>query len=132
MLLGQLLHASGIDSIILERKDRPYVLARIRAGVLEQGTVGLLEKVGVATRLHREGLIHDGIEIAFGGAPTDPAGAVFDAQTLRRMQNAGLDPDAYLANNDATAFFEATGDLLTTGPTLTNVNDVRVILIDPT
>jgi hydroxypyruvate reductase len=66
-----------------------------------------------------------------GGAPTDPAGAFFDAQTLRRTQDAGLDPDAYLANNDATAFFEATGDLLTTGPTLTNVNDVRVILIDP-
>jgi p-hydroxybenzoate 3-monooxygenase len=63
-----LLHAHGIDSIIVERKDRPYVLARIRAGVLEQGTVELLESVGVAGRLHREGLIHDGVEIAFGGA----------------------------------------------------------------
>ncbi len=67
MLLGQLLHANGIESIIVERKDRAYVLARIRAGVLEQGTVALLESVGVAARLHREGLIHDGIEIAFGG-----------------------------------------------------------------
>jgi glycerate 2-kinase len=66
-----------------------------------------------------------------GGSPTDPAGAFFDAVTLRRMQSTGLDPDAYLANNDATAFFEATGDLLTTGPTLTNVNDIRVILVDP-
>ncbi len=47
------------------------------------------------------------------------------------MASAGLDPDAYLAGNDATAFFEQTSDLLTTGPTLTNVNDVRVILIDP-
>jgi p-hydroxybenzoate 3-monooxygenase len=68
LLLGQLLHSHGIESIIVERKDRAYVLARIRAGVLEQGTVSLLESVGVATRLHREGLIHDGIEIAFGGA----------------------------------------------------------------
>jgi p-hydroxybenzoate 3-monooxygenase len=68
LLLGQLLHAAGISSIILERKDRAYVLARIRAGVLEQGTVTLLESVGVAARLHREGLVHDGIEIAFGGA----------------------------------------------------------------
>lgn len=67
LLLGQLLHTYGIDNVILERKDRDYVLARIRAGVLEQGTVGLLEEVGVTTRLHREGLIHDGVELAFGG-----------------------------------------------------------------
>ncbi|MEZ0221212.1 MAG: FAD-dependent monooxygenase, partial [Tardiphaga sp.] len=63
MLLGQLLHAYGIDNVILERKDRDYVLARIRAGVLEQGTVGLLEKLGITERLHHEGLIHDGIEL---------------------------------------------------------------------
>ena len=68
LLLGQLLHTHGIDNVILERKDRDYVLARIRAGVLEQGTVNLLDEVGVAARLHREGLIHDGIEVAFGGA----------------------------------------------------------------
>src|SRR5713226_1643606 len=68
MLLGQLLHRYGIDNVILERKDRDYVLARIRAGVLEQGTVDLLDEVGAGARLHREGLIHDGIELAFGGA----------------------------------------------------------------
>lgn len=67
MLLGQLLHSYGIDNIILERKDRDYVLARIRAGVLEQGTVGLLEGLGITERLHQEGLIHDGIELLFGG-----------------------------------------------------------------
>jgi p-hydroxybenzoate 3-monooxygenase len=67
LLLGQLLHKYGVENIILERKDQDYVLARIRAGVLEQGTVDLLEEVGVAERLHREGLIHDGIELAFGG-----------------------------------------------------------------
>lgn len=68
MLLGQLLHSYGIDNVILERKDRDYVLARIRAGVLEQGTVSLLEKLGITERLHHEGLIHDGIELLFGGA----------------------------------------------------------------
>ncbi len=68
LLLGQLLHTHGIDAVILERKDRDYVLARIRAGVLEQGTVRLLEQVGVAERLHREGLVHNGIELAFAGA----------------------------------------------------------------
>jgi p-hydroxybenzoate 3-monooxygenase len=67
LLLGQLLHAYGIDNVILERKDREYVLARIRAGVLEQGTVDQLDQLGIAARLHSEGLIHDGVEFAFGG-----------------------------------------------------------------
>lgn len=65
------------------------------------------------------------------GAPTDPAGAMIDATTLRRARSAGLDAAAMLANNDSTGFFEGIGDLLTPGPTLTNVNDCRVILIDP-
>jgi glycerate 2-kinase len=64
------------------------------------------------------------------GSATDPAGAVIDHATFTRMKSLGLDPKAYLANNDASAFFEATGDLLLTGPTLTNVNDVRVILVE--
>jgi hydroxypyruvate reductase len=64
------------------------------------------------------------------GSATDPAGAVIDKTTFARMKSLGLDAGAYLANNDATAFFTATGDLLLTGPTLTNVNDVRVILVD--
>jgi p-hydroxybenzoate 3-monooxygenase len=68
LLLGQLLHTCGIDNIILERRDRAYVLARIRAGVLEQGTVDLLDELGVAARLHREGLVHGGIELAFAGS----------------------------------------------------------------
>ena len=68
LLLGQLLHHYGIDNVIFERKDRDYILGRIRAGVLEQGTVGLLDEVGVSARLHDEGLVHHGIELAFGGA----------------------------------------------------------------
>ena len=69
---------------------------------------------------------------ADGGAghPTDPAGALIDATTFAKMKAQGLQPQAYLDNNDATAFFEATGDLLLPGPTLTNVNDIRVILVD--
>lgn len=66
LLLGQLLHQAGIDSVILERKSRDYVLARIRAGVLEQGTVGLLDAVGAGGRLHAEGLPHDGFDLLFG------------------------------------------------------------------
>jgi len=64
------------------------------------------------------------------GSASDPAGAVIDQHTFAKMKSLGLDAKACLANNDATAFFAATGDLLLTGPTLTNVNDVRVILVE--
>jgi len=64
LLLGQLLHRAGIDAVILEQRTPGYVLGRIRAGVLEQGTVNVLELAGVATRLHAEALTHGGVEIA--------------------------------------------------------------------
>ena len=64
------------------------------------------------------------------GSATDPAGAMIDQITFAKMKSLGLDAGAYLANNDATSFFEKTGDLVLTGPTLTNVNDIRVILVD--
>jgi p-hydroxybenzoate 3-monooxygenase len=68
LLLGQLLHAYGIDNVILERQTPDYVLGRIRAGLLEEGTVALLDEVGAGGRAHREGLVHHGVELAFGGA----------------------------------------------------------------
>jgi len=64
------------------------------------------------------------------GSASDPAGALIDAATFAKMKAQKLDARATLDNNDATAFFTATGDLLQTGPTLTNVNDIRVILVD--
>jgi hydroxypyruvate reductase len=64
------------------------------------------------------------------GSASDPAGAIIDQTTFEKMKSLGLDPKTYLDNNDATAFLTATGDLLLTGPTLTNVNDIRVILVD--
>lgn len=67
LLLGQLLHRAGVDTIILEQRSKEYVLGRIRAGVLEQGAVGLLQEAGCGSRMQREGLVHEGIEIAFGG-----------------------------------------------------------------
>jgi p-hydroxybenzoate 3-monooxygenase len=67
LLLGQLLHAAGIDNVILELRSAEYVLGRIRAGVLEQTTVALLERAGVAQRLHAEGHLHHGTELAFDG-----------------------------------------------------------------
>lgn len=67
LLLSQILHLAGIDSVILERQSRDYVLGRIRAGVLEQGLVDQLRKAGVGSRLDREGDVHEGIGLAFGG-----------------------------------------------------------------
>ncbi|HLQ03135.1 MAG TPA: FAD-dependent monooxygenase, partial [Burkholderiales bacterium] len=67
LLLGQLLHLAGIDAIILERRSKDYVLGRIRAGLLEQGTVDLLDRAGVGKRLHAQGLVHGGLDLCFGG-----------------------------------------------------------------
>jgi p-hydroxybenzoate 3-monooxygenase len=67
LLLAHLLHLRGIESVVLEARSREYVEARVRAGVLEQTTVDLLDSAGVAERLHREGLVHRGLELRFDG-----------------------------------------------------------------
>ena len=67
LLLSHLLHLEGIDSVIVEARSRQYVEERVRAGVLEQGTVDLLHETGLGDRLRREGLIHHGIELRFDG-----------------------------------------------------------------
>jgi p-hydroxybenzoate 3-monooxygenase len=67
LLLGQLLHGYGIDNVILERQTPDYVLGRIRAGLLEEGTVDLLDEAGAGARARNEGLVHHGLELAFSG-----------------------------------------------------------------
>jgi p-hydroxybenzoate 3-monooxygenase len=67
LVLSHLLAREGIESVVLENRSRDYVEQRVRAGVLEQGTVDLLTELGLADRLHREGLIHHGIELRFDG-----------------------------------------------------------------
>ena len=67
LVLSHLLHRAGIESIIVENCTREYVEGRIRAGVLEQGTVDVINSAGVGARMQREGLIHEGIEIRFHG-----------------------------------------------------------------
>ncbi len=66
LLLSQLLHKKGIDSVVLERKTRDYVLGRIRAGILEQGFVDLMHEAGVGARMDRESFIHDGTVVSYG------------------------------------------------------------------
>jgi p-hydroxybenzoate 3-monooxygenase len=68
LLLGQLLSRAGIDNVILDRASRAHILERVRAGLLEEGTVGLIEQCGGASRLHAEALTHDGISLAFDGS----------------------------------------------------------------
>src|SRR5690606_1064801 len=66
LLLGHLLRAEGIDCLVLERRTPDYVLSRIRAGVLETITAGLMERLGLDRRMKAEGLVHDGFNIANG------------------------------------------------------------------
>ena len=67
LLLGQLLHKAGIDAIILERQSGDYVLGRIRAGILEQVCIDLMDEAGVGARMHKEGLVHGGIGMLYNG-----------------------------------------------------------------
>lgn len=67
LLLGQLLHRQGIDTVIIEARSPEYVLGRIRAGVLEQGTVDLLREAGVSARMDQEGQVHEGVAFSFAG-----------------------------------------------------------------
>lgn len=67
LLLGQLLTAAGIDNVILDRVSKDYILGRVRAGVLEEGTVGLMDRANSGARMHADGLLHDGFSLAFDG-----------------------------------------------------------------
>src|SRR5947209_6354804 len=67
LLLSHLLHLHGIESMVLEARSREYVEQRIRAGVLEQGTVDLLNRSGLGDRMRREGLLHSGVTLRFAG-----------------------------------------------------------------
>src|SRR5262249_40785851 len=67
LVLSHLLRRAGIESVVLENRTRAYVEQRVRAGVLEQGTVELLDRLGLSERLHREGLVHHGVLLTFGG-----------------------------------------------------------------
>src|SRR5215213_5043243 len=67
LMLGRLLELRGIESVILETRDREYVQQRVRAGVLEQATMDLMDEVGLGARMHAEGLVHHGVVLRFGG-----------------------------------------------------------------
>jgi p-hydroxybenzoate 3-monooxygenase len=67
LMLGRLLELRGIETVVIERRDRDYVQQRVRAGVLEQATMDLMDEVGLGERMHAEGLVHEGVELRFDG-----------------------------------------------------------------
>jgi len=67
LFLGQILSRAGIETLVIEQRSKEYVLGRIRAGVMEQGTVDLLDEIGAGGRMHQQGLVHGGIELCFDG-----------------------------------------------------------------
>ncbi len=109
LLLGQLLCRAGIDNILVELRSQDYVLARIRAGVLESGTVALLERAGVAARLRAEGLVHAGFDLAFGGRRLriDLEGLTAKSVTVYGQTEVTRDLMDARAAAGAPAFYEA-------------------------
>jgi len=93
------------------------------------GTVALAAALLSASALPALAADTDGTDGGVGDA-SDPAGALLDGQTVARAKALGLDPAAFLADNNSTTFFAALGDLLMSGPTYTNVNDFRAIVVD--
>jgi p-hydroxybenzoate 3-monooxygenase len=122
LLLSFLLRRDGIESVILENRSRQYVEERVRAGLLEQGTVDLLTELGLADRLHREGLVHHGLALRFGGVShriplTDLTGKVVTIYGQNEIMKDLI--DARLALGEPLHFeAEAVGleDLDTTAP----------------
>ncbi len=109
LLLSRLLHRAGIDNVVLERRSAEYVLGRIRAGVLERGTVDLLDEAGVGERCHREGLAHEGIGIAFDGSRhrIDFAGLIGGRVTVYGQTEVTRDLMDALSADGAAPHYEA-------------------------
>lgn len=129
--MAQKLKAEGRRAAIISGGELTVTLrGKGRGGPNQEYALALAAALGGAPGIVGLSGDTDGTD-GGGGEATDPAGAVVDPTTLARARALGLDPAQSLANNDSTGFFEALGDLLRTGPTLTNVNDCRVVLIDP-
>jgi len=112
LLLAQMLHRRGIDSVVLEARSREYVEGRIRAGLLEQGSVDTLTEAGVGDRLHREGLVHHGLQLRFAGQAhriplTELSGG--KSVTIYGQQEAVKDMIAIRLANRLPLLFEAEG-----------------------
>ncbi len=137
-LAGQMRRDQGPDALITG--GEPVVTLappdiRGRGGRNQQLVLAALVRLLESSRATIENNPADGLVILSGGTdgedgPTDAAGAILDAGVIARMRELGLDPQSFLARNDAYSFFEQVGGLIKTGPTHTNVCDLRVVLVD--
>jgi p-hydroxybenzoate 3-monooxygenase len=119
LVLSHLLQREGIECVVLEDRSREYVEKRVRAGVLEQGTVDLLTELGLADRLHREGLVHHGIELRFDGeGHRIPFEELAEGRAITIYGQQEVVKDLIAARLDAD------------GPLLFEVDDVRLDGID--
>jgi p-hydroxybenzoate 3-monooxygenase len=137
LLLAQMLHRRGIDAVVLEARPREYIEGRIRAGLLEQGSVETLTEAGVADRLHREGLVHRGLELRFGGGAhrIDLAGLTGGrVVTIYGQQEAVKDMVAQRLADGLPLLFEAgdvaVHDIATHRPRITFRHDGRDQALD--
>ena len=122
--------AQGRRAVILSGGELTVTLrGKGRGGPNQEYALALAAALGGAKGIAALAGDTDGTD-GGSGQPEDPAGAFIDATTLSRAHGLGLDPAAFLNDNNSTEFFEKLGDLLTPGPTLTNVNDFRAILVD--
>jgi hydroxypyruvate reductase len=124
------LSRDGARTVILSGGELTVTISgQGRGGPSQEYALALAIALGGAPGISALAADTDGTD-GGGGDATDPAGAVIDPGTLPRARSLGLDPAAFLADNDSTGFFSRLGDLVMTGPTYTNVNDFRAILVD--
>lgn len=124
------LKAAGKRTILLSGGELTVTMrGQGRGGPNQEFALALAVALDGAAGIHAVAGDTDGTD-GGGGDASDPAGAFVEPDTLARASAAGLDPAAFLANNDSTSFFEPLGDLLTPGPTCTNVNDFRAVFVD--
>ncbi len=125
------IHAAARPSVILSGGELTVTIrGQGRGGPNQEYALTLAIALAGTTGIAALAADTDGTD-GGAGAAADPAGAVVDGTTAARARELGLDAAAFLADNDSTGFFERLGDLLRPGPTFTNVNDFRAIVIDP-
>src|SRR5262249_21338123 len=125
------LRARGRRSVILSGGEPTVTIrGKGRGGPTQEYALALALALAATPGIAAVAADTDGTD-GGGGSPDAPAGAFIDETTLARASRLGLDPAAFLAENDSTGFFERLGDLLQPGPTYTNVNDFRAIFVDP-
>jgi glycerate 2-kinase len=128
--LARELKAQGRRAVILSGGELTVTLrGKGRGGRNQEYALALAVALGSTPGITALAADTDGTD-GGGGRPDDPAGAFIDSTTTSRARALGLDPAVFLADNNSTEFFQRLGDLLTPGPTYTNVNDFRAILVD--